>query len=151
MFYAVFSIMLADFYWKDGGGIRGLSSLFILENMMQKIKIMGDYEVEPLPCDYFDMICGTSTGGHAYINYKHKNCADIYRIIAIMLGRLRMPVSECIKAYLDMSEKVFGKPQTVAHRERFGPKALEDNIKAVVGRKTGDENASLLDPNCCKT
>jgi patatin-like phospholipase/acyl hydrolase len=48
---------------KDGGGIRGLSSLFILQNLMQKIKIIENRDTNPLPCDYFDMICGTSTGG----------------------------------------------------------------------------------------
>jgi patatin-like phospholipase/acyl hydrolase len=48
----------------DGGGIRGLSSLYILENMMQKIKLMENYDVQPLPCNYFDMICSTSIGGY---------------------------------------------------------------------------------------
>jgi len=31
---------------------------------MEKIKFIHDYEIEPLLCDYFDMICGTSTGGY---------------------------------------------------------------------------------------
>ena len=31
---------------------------------MQKIKFIEDMENEPLPCDYFDMMCGTSTGGY---------------------------------------------------------------------------------------
>ncbi len=43
----------------DGGGIRGLSSLMILEQLMKNI----DSGAPPKPCDYFDMISGTSTGG----------------------------------------------------------------------------------------
>jgi patatin-like phospholipase/acyl hydrolase len=43
----------------DGGGVRGLSSLMILERLMQTI----DPEHPPKPCEYFDMIGGTSTGG----------------------------------------------------------------------------------------
>ena len=43
----------------DGGGVRGLSSLMILERLMQII----DPDSPPKPCDYFDMIGGTSTGG----------------------------------------------------------------------------------------
>jgi len=43
----------------DGGGIRGLSSLMILEQLMQTI----DPDSPPKPCEYFDMIGGTSTGG----------------------------------------------------------------------------------------
>lgn len=43
----------------DGGGVRGLSSLMILEQLMQTI----DPEHPPKPCEYFDMIGGTSTGG----------------------------------------------------------------------------------------
>jgi hypothetical protein len=77
--------------------------------------------------------------------------SDDRRIIAIMLGRLRMSVSECIKAYLEMSENVFGQPQNLTHREKFNPDALEKAIKVVVKEKTGDNDAVLLDPSCCKT
>jgi patatin-like phospholipase/acyl hydrolase len=43
----------------DGGGVRGLSALIILEQLMQAV----DPDTPPKPCDYFDMIGGTSTGG----------------------------------------------------------------------------------------
>lgn len=43
----------------DGGGIRGLSSLYILKHVMESI----NPECPPKPCEYFDMIAGTSTGG----------------------------------------------------------------------------------------
>ena len=43
----------------DGGGIRGLSSLIILKQLMETI----NPDSPPKPCDYFDMIGGTSTGG----------------------------------------------------------------------------------------
>lgn len=39
----------------DGGGVRGLASLFILQQVMS---VVGN----ELPCTYFDMIGGTSTG-----------------------------------------------------------------------------------------
>src|ERR1700735_1756364 len=58
----------------DGGGVRGLSSLLILREIMEEIGRQSGAERTPLPCDYFDLIGGTSTGG----------------LIAIMLGRLRM-------------------------------------------------------------
>lgn len=43
----------------DGGGVRGLSTLQILKQLMDTI----DPESPPKPCDYFDLIGGTSTGG----------------------------------------------------------------------------------------
>ena len=43
----------------DGGAVRGLSSLIILEQLMETI----DPDSPPKPCDYFDMNEGTSTGG----------------------------------------------------------------------------------------
>ena len=43
----------------DGGGVRDLSTLQILNQLMDTI----DPESPPKPCDYFDMIGGTSTGG----------------------------------------------------------------------------------------
>lgn len=45
----------------DGGGVRGLSSLLILKQLMETID--PDAEKPPKPCEYFDMIGGTSTGG----------------------------------------------------------------------------------------
>ena len=43
----------------DGGGVRGLSALMILEQLMEAV----NPDAPPKPCDYFDMIGGTSTGG----------------------------------------------------------------------------------------
>lgn len=48
----------------DGGGIRGISELVILEEIMHRVGRRSDPIVSaPLPADYFDVICGTSTGG----------------------------------------------------------------------------------------
>ena len=44
----------------DGGGIRGLSSLFILRKLLYHV----NPQQPPKPCEYFDMIAGTSTGGY---------------------------------------------------------------------------------------
>jgi patatin-like phospholipase/acyl hydrolase len=43
----------------DGSGVRGLSALMILEKLMEAV----NPKAPPKPCDYFDMIGGTSTGG----------------------------------------------------------------------------------------
>lgn len=47
----------------DGGGIRGLSELLILEEIMSRIKFDLKMTDDPLPADFFDLIGGTSTGG----------------------------------------------------------------------------------------
>jgi len=47
----------------DGGGIRGLSELIILEELMERIKWIKKLPQVPIPADYFDLIGGTSTGG----------------------------------------------------------------------------------------
>lgn len=45
----------------DGGGVRGLSTLHILKRVMDWIN--EDLEDNLKPCDVFDIIGGTSTGG----------------------------------------------------------------------------------------
>ncbi|OAQ71845.1 kinesin [Purpureocillium lilacinum] len=121
----------------DGGGVRGLSSLYILQRLMEQI----DPRDPPKPCDYFDMICGTSTGG----------------LIAIMLGRLRMTVAQCIREYEQLSSSVFTKRR---HRlnwkgqiqGRFDHEALEEGIKAILQRRQVPENELLKEaggqPEC---
>ena len=114
----------------DGVGVRGLSSLMVLGSLMRSINA----ENPPKPCDYFQMIGGTSTGG----------------LIAVMLGRLRMTVDECIAAYTMLSDKVFEKK---SHRVtikgklqgRFDAKELERVIKQIVTEQGLSEDALLQD------
>jgi hypothetical protein len=47
----------------DGGGVRGASSLVILDEIMRKVKDLHGLDEVPKPCDFFHMIAGTSTGG----------------------------------------------------------------------------------------
>ncbi|PVH67903.1 hypothetical protein DL98DRAFT_442468 [Cadophora sp. DSE1049] len=77
----------------DGGGVRGLSTLYILKSIMDRLNNERKTASLPpvKPCEVFDLIGGTSTGG----------------LIAIMLGRLEMDVDECIKAYTKLAEAVF--------------------------------------------
>jgi len=61
--------------WADGGGIRGLSSLLIVKQVMHKLMVDENRKRKqngkpplaclPKPCDCFDLIGGTSTGGYA--------------------------------------------------------------------------------------
>ena len=56
----------------DGGGVRGLASLCILKYVMDRLNNVrresGD-DLTPLkPCDIFDMIGGTSTGGYVSLD-----------------------------------------------------------------------------------
>ena len=58
---------VVDWLCADGGGIRGLSELIILGEIMERIKNDEGLPSVPRPCEYFDLIGGTSTGGYANI------------------------------------------------------------------------------------
>jgi predicted acylesterase/phospholipase RssA len=79
----------------DGGGVKGLFSALVLEAVMEAVRRIDtpNNHDAPKPCDYFDLICGTSTGG----------------LLAIMLGRLRMDVRSCTNAYRRLSRDIFKK------------------------------------------
>jgi patatin-like phospholipase/acyl hydrolase len=52
----------------DGGGVRGLSTLYILKGLMDRLSHERKALSPVKPCEIFDLIGGTSTGG----------CVDIY-------------------------------------------------------------------------
>jgi len=145
----------------DGGGVKGVSSLRILENIMimvQKIKNpQADCPEAGMKVhEYFQLAAGTSTGGLA----------------AIMLFRLRMDVPEAIQAYKDFAEaifepKIFGwqfkklgafglalgnfwlKLKMVFNQARYDPAALEAKTKKIVAEHTPGSNGAevkLLGP-----
>ncbi|KAJ5917206.1 hypothetical protein N7466_010760 [Penicillium verhagenii] len=87
------------------------------------------------PCDVFDLIGGTSTGG----------------LIAIMLGRLELDVNECIDAYSELMTCVFG--EQMSHipvdwslniRAKFDSKRLKAAIEHVISR-AGASPSDLMD------
>ncbi len=49
----------------DGGGVRGLSTLYILKSIMDRLNHeLKNSSLPPVkPCEIFDLIGGTSTGG----------------------------------------------------------------------------------------
>ena len=49
----------------DGGGVRGLSTLYILQGIMTRLNyVREEAGLRPRkPCEIFDLIGGTSTGG----------------------------------------------------------------------------------------
>ncbi|KAJ5640825.1 hypothetical protein N7528_000450 [Penicillium herquei] len=118
----------------DGGGVRGLSSLFILRDVMNQLNRERDLSSILKPCDIFDLIGGTSTGG----------------LIAIMLGRLELSVDECIEAYGELIETVFGEkisniPVDWAGniRAQFDSKKLKAAIEHVIVR-AGFKSTDLM-------
>lgn len=72
------------------------------------------------PCEYFDLIGGTGTGG----------------LIAIMLGRLRMTLGQTKEIFEEMTEVVFETDKTIAglpyRSTLFKATKLEDAIRACV-------------------
>ncbi|KAK4188534.1 hypothetical protein QBC35DRAFT_193056 [Podospora australis] len=105
----------------DGGGVRGVSSLVILHDIMKKIQEERGLDELPKPCDFFHMMAGTSTGG----------------LIVIMLGRLRMSTAEALKEYDECAEKIFSKRNkkrwTVT--EKFRGTGMQKVIEEIVKKR----------------
>ncbi|KAF7948672.1 hypothetical protein EAE96_007867 [Botrytis aclada] len=143
----------------DGGGVRGLSSLLIIQHLMVLCNSFEQSNDQPvkssfhplpfqqsqgsiadsrksrsaqfLPVHYFDYIAGTSTGG----------------LSAIMLSRLRMNSDDCIQEYENLGEKIFGQPRKLSmrgpipwNREKYDHRKLEESIKDVVKRRDWKED-----------
>ena len=122
----------------DGGGVRGLSSLYILQRLMEEL----NPDNPPKPCDHFDLIGGTSTGG----------------IIALMLGRLRMTVDDCIEEYVKLMPAVFEKTKhrfSLSKRKlqgRYDGEALASGVKRILQDRELMKDEFLKDPSsACKT
>ncbi|KIW32267.1 uncharacterized protein PV07_03827 [Cladophialophora immunda] len=121
----------------DGGGIRGLSSIIILERIMAEFN--KDRTIPLQPYQVFSMIGGTSTGG----------------LIALMLGRLRMTIDEVKEAYIDISQEAFRSsrypfdPRRIldffTFRARFSGKALTKAIKETISRSGNSPECRLLE------
>ncbi|KAF4551368.1 Hypothetical protein D9617_13g098660 [Elsinoe fawcettii] len=124
----------------DGGGIRGFSSALILKRLMEEIYaceirlerkegpagginsqatayILPNSADELLPCHYFDFMYGTSTGG----------------LIAVMLARLRMDITQCLQQYREVGEQLFGhRKSIIPFMTKYKCEPLEVAVKGLV-------------------
>ncbi|KAF4612830.1 hypothetical protein G7Y89_g15543 [Cudoniella acicularis] len=123
----------------DGGGVRGLFSIMVLEKVLEEVhQLEGGIGSTPKPCEVFNLIGGTSTGG----------------LLAIMLGRLQMDLVSCKKAYREMSQDIFrrgglrfpGKQWIDALRgvPWFSGDALEAAIRGVVRERISSAERTHL-------
>jgi len=103
--------------------------LLILQELMHRLYVESEgkppsRDATPKPCDYFDLIGGTGTGG----------------LIAIMLGRLRLDLETCMDVYVKMTRRVFETDKTFAgipyKHTLFKASKLEEAIRECVSAHT---------------
>ncbi|KAF8546368.1 FabD/lysophospholipase-like protein [Imleria badia] len=121
----------------DGGGFRGLSSLIILNHIMGMLVDDPLDEPVPSPCQIFDLICGTSTGG----------------LIAIILGRLGLDCSTAISIYQELGPRVFGRDEGkvwshILTGEQFSSAAYDTYLGEVVEKYTSSQTTTLKIQKC---
>lgn len=113
----------------DGGGVRGYSMIIILQELMHRTYVELEGKAPrrdqiPKPCDHFDLIVGTGTGG----------------LIALMLGRLRLDLEQCKELYVRLTRVVFQTDKTIAgipyRSTLFKASMLEQAIKEAVREHT---------------
>jgi hypothetical protein len=118
----------------DGGGVKGLYCSTILEKMEEKF----DCRIG----DYFDLLCGTSTGG----------------LIALALS-LNIPAKEISDFYRTDGPRIFpADPKWYAFLKqallagKYGDKELRKSLYRIFGdRKIGESNNLLCIPSYCVT
>ncbi|PVF96584.1 FabD/lysophospholipase-like protein [Serendipita vermifera] len=75
-------------------GHNGFCQIYFLQELFHRLKFDLHSEEEPRPCDWFDMIIGSGHGG----------------LLAILLGRLCMPVSTALHTYHKLTKAITNKP-----------------------------------------
>ncbi|KAM7193524.1 FabD/ lysophospholipase, partial [Rhypophila sp. PSN 637] len=116
----------------DGGGIRGVSELVILDKIMRRVQEKEGLDRIPKPCDYFHLMGGTSTGG----------------LIAIMLGRLRMSTTEALAEYNNFARQIFRKKnRQISVSSQFREATLESIVRDVAKKYAPESSELMRDPN----
>ena len=75
----------------DGGGLQAVSTLLILNELLEKIAVQnGHPNRKPRPCDVFDTIAGIGAGGW----------------LAILLGRFRLDITSCLSEWYKITQRI---------------------------------------------
>ncbi|KAJ7077709.1 acyl transferase/acyl hydrolase/lysophospholipase [Mycena epipterygia] len=118
----------------DGGGAGALSELLILERMMYQMKIEGHLNAIPSPCEYFEVIGGSGTGGII-------STFQYHRIDAGPSADVNSCRSAAISAYQTLRP-----PSKLGSTEEFQTSKFEEALKKIFKQE------QMLDPgpDICK-
>ncbi|CAE6404098.1 unnamed protein product [Rhizoctonia solani] len=123
----------------DGGGVRGLSSLLLLQEIMLRVQRHEGRNTPVKPCDYFDVIAGVGTGA----------------ISACMLGRLNMPLDGAIESLERLMTDIFSGGKKLFGQGAFKTTKLKEAVIKVIREANKNTNEPLLDKDAdqstCKT
>jgi Patatin-like phospholipase len=133
----------------DGGGVRGLSMLYILKGLMTQLNQARQAADLPSvkPCEVFDLIGGTSTGGYVEHSFPAV-LSNMSRLIAIMLGRLEMDVDECVSAYNELIKAMFEKKSSwlpVSWMGRTTAQFDSNKLRSAIEEMIRNKGASTAD------
>ncbi|KAH8823107.1 acyl transferase/acyl hydrolase/lysophospholipase [Flagelloscypha sp. PMI_526] len=108
----------------DGGGFLALSELYMLKEILERLQTELNLDSAPLPCEVFDVIGGSGSGG----------------IIAILLGRLHLDVNRAIDLFIQFYRSVYGQhpSQSKNRRLKVVSRSLQDLLKSVPGISIDD-------------
>lgn len=109
----------------DGGGIRGLSEILILKELMLQVRLCNGLDFTPEPNQCFDLICGTSTGG----------------LLAVLVGRLGKTLDECETLFRNFGSKIFsgGSASRTTRLALTGSKYASEGLAEVIREQAHGE------------
>lgn len=118
----------------DGYAFRGLGPLYIIDKIVKSASLRAK---KPLrPCDIFDLICGTSSGG----------------LIAILLGRLGLDCDTAITEYLNIVKACCGEDEArlwdsiLDNKPVNSPSAHDAVLSAVIAKYSASADAPMVIP-----
>ena len=109
--------------------MRGLGCLMIVDEIMKAVITRARKRL--LPCEVFDIICGTSVGG----------------FISVLLGRLGMDCATAIKHYEEAMKTLKGRSDkmwdNIAQSQRIDTTEFSGYLNKIVGDITGSPDVSM--------
>ncbi|KAG6899013.1 hypothetical protein C0995_007390 [Termitomyces sp. Mi166 len=133
----------------EGGGELG--QLIILREIMFRPMRLENTEFMPKPCDYFDITGGVGTGGYVITTTKLAIQLQYIRVIALMLGRLCMPIELAIEKYVNFSQNIYSGVKKW-RKEKFKASAFESGMRGILESAGFPEDVLMQeDGSSCKS
>ncbi|TRM66914.1 acyl transferase/acyl hydrolase/lysophospholipase [Schizophyllum amplum] len=120
----------------DDGGTRGLAMLIMLRDILQAYQHRQHLDYLPRPCEYFDIIAGSGTGG----------------FIALLLGRLYLTIDQAFLCYTRVIEDVFSQKKSSGAYYKTTPlEAIVNHIACLFGQGEKTPILEKYNSSSCKT